>query len=339
MSKKQLTIELAIACCLSAILVHTIPVGYNVSQTYLAGGNLGPSEKIQPQLISTLQEQLKRARVDEKTVKQLQCTRTSAAKRYACTLNLFYRTKANRLSQLLGVTIPSTLGWISPATLRARIQRTQKNLTTWDQEIVALGQELQELLPFAEKAEEELEELQREKSSSKTDLANRKRQLEILEEAIPKRTAQETLRRFETKRSEVLGIIGNLRQVVKELDQKILSFSIPVDRKAAIEERLPTRRAQMDLAKAQLASWQPLLIKNRARPKLADPNTFQLTAVTDPGQIMPIRSWHHLPWSFPLGLFFLALIRQKKLTRWRESYFQTAEEVVSETELPFLGPI
>jgi hypothetical protein len=339
MKQKRILFELLICCVLSSVLVHSIPKGYEVRQTYSISGNRGVPEEIPSRLTSAVRTALRGRGTDAGVIAGLRCSQGSTAERFTCSTLSHRRSLAAELSAVLKESVPSKIGWLPAENLRIRARETQAKLTQWSQEVASAVRELAALEPEVADARKKLDGVRARKASLENDLSNRKKQLEILEEAIPDQTAGQTRTRFESKRGEVVGIIRSLQIQLDLTDGEILRLTRPADRKREIEEVLPTLRAQIDLARAQIASWSPLLSKTKTESLLADPDGFQLAPVIDGMPLTPLRSWSHLFWSFPLGLFFLSLIRWRRLSDWQDRYFQTPEEVVSETGLPFLGPV
>ncbi len=339
MKTKRAAIELFLCCLASAGLIHSIPAGYRVEQVYELTGNAGNPAEVPLRLASVLRAQLRNQNVPPNIVQGLRCSEISPGQRYGCSSTLHRRTEARELARQLSEVVPTKVGWIRAEVLKTRLSETQTQLGAWNREFASLDKEVRSLDPQVQEAEKSLEKIRPKKEMLENDLSNRKKQLAILEEAIPNRSASETRSRFEKKREEVVQIIQNLQAQLDRTDQEILKFSEPIDRKKKIEEALPKLRAQIDLARTQVTSWKAILASAKNSTLLADPDSFQLAALQGPRPIIPVRSWTHFPWSFLLGSFFFALIRRKELSGWRSRYFQTPEEVVEETGLPYLGRI
>jgi hypothetical protein len=339
MRRKWIALELLGCCLVSSLLVHSIPEGYKVRQTYSVTGNTGAPAEFSSRLASSIRTALRAREIETGVVTDLGCSPGSTPDRFDCGTVELQRSRAIELSTLFRETVPAKIGWIPAETLRTRTREAQAKLIQWNQEVASAVRELATLEPQVSEARKKLDEVRSRKASIENDLLNRKKQLEILEEAIPSQTAGRTRGRFETKREEVVGIVGSLQAQLDLTDREILRLSMPAERKDEIERVLPNLRAQIDLARAQVASWSPLLSRAKTESLLADPDGFQLAPLSDGKPLVPLRSWRHLFWSFPLGLFFLSLIRRKNLSNWRHRYFQTPEEVVSETGLTFLGRV
>lgn len=337
MTAKRISLELMICCILSAGFVHAIPEGYEVRQLYSITGNYGAGEEISSRLTAAIRAALKEKGAEPEKISGLRCAAASQTDRITCAITSERRSRAAEISGLLRETVPAAVGWVPFGVLASRISETKAKIDEWNREVSSFDGELAALEPQIADARKKLDAIRPQRTGVETDLSNRKRQIEILEEAIPQGVGSETRLRYEAKKKEVVGILKDLAARIDSMDREILQLSTPLDRKQKIEESLPRLRAQIDTARAETASWNQILSGATKGSLLADPDGFQLAALTGSKSMVPIRSWRHLPWSFPLGLLFLALIRRKRLSDWRRRYFQSPDEVVEQTGLPFLG--
>ncbi|MFH1262508.1 MAG: hypothetical protein V1495_03555 [Pseudomonadota bacterium] len=338
MGGKRSAVEFLFCCFLSAALMHSIPAAHRVRQLYKLSRSSGAGDL--PQYVtSAIRTELQKEDLPINVPDPVHCSETPTALQVECSATVHRRTDALALSRILSSTIPGRIGWIDIAVLKNRLRETRAKLTAWNDEFAGYDREIKELELQTVPAQRRIDKLRGERAIVESDLENRKRQLEILEEAIPNRVADETKVRFEKKRQEVVGIMRTLSARLDGIDREIVTASVPLDRKMKLEEILPELRGRIDLARTQVTSWNTLLAAEKNASIIADPDGIQLAALPTARPIRPLRTPDHLPWSVPLGALLFAGFRRKKFSSWRLRYFQSPEEVVRETGLPYLGSI
>ena len=336
---KRMTVEALLCCIFSVISMHLIPASYVVHQIYEVAGQLELKTGLPQKLTLAIRSQLKDLEMAPGVLRLAQCASTASPIRFHCSSRTEQRAGALRIHTAMKELVPTRVGWIPKETLENRFQSKQSQMTMWEQEIKLLEQELQTLEIKRVEFEATSVKEQKNKILVSTEISNRKKQLELIEEAIPVQTSANILKRFQSKKDQILHVVANLERKLVEIEKTISFLTESINRYHTITEILPKVRAQIDLSQEQISIWSTLLSNAKDAALVADPQEFQLAAIETPGEVYTTRNWKHFPWSIPFGFLLFAFTRRKTLNTIRNTRFQSSKEIEKETGLRYLGDL
>ncbi len=327
----------AIVCCVvTALCLHQVPETFRVIQVYELSGNLGNS-KLSSRLTKAVNDVFQAQSLDPLSRSQLRCRPEQGEFRYRCKTTIRRRSLADQASRFFKEMIPAHVGWIPQLQLRRRLARKQTEISVLEGELTLLSKELTDLEPEMKATEEAFRAALENKTEAKKELANREAQFELIRQALAEPRQGPEILRFQEKAEELETSIAAQKANLATISEQVMEMSRPFRRRDDIATRVPKLQGDISWGKTQVEAWTAILDRSGSAETIADPASFQLAAISGPDEVLAARSYAHLPWSLPLGLFFFAFWRGRALLRRSGRHFEDAEEVAQLTGLRHLG--
>jgi phage host-nuclease inhibitor protein Gam len=331
-------LEVAAWCALSWLLSTVIPGSYRVGVSYEIKGSFDSLETI-PDWVDQRARELAATEALEPPPSDVRlCGPEKNAARVSCVLDVGRRSRAFRWNALLSEKLPSRIGWIEPSVLLTRIREKSAEAEKYREESAGVGEELAGVVRETEELARDVDDQQRKKEQIESDLKNRERQLEILNDAIAASRETSRTELFEQKRSEVTKKIDALKVKIEGLARRITQMAEPLaprDRLTQRRDRLAERTLRLE---KQIDSFKALYASRSTESRIADPEHFQMAvSVGDSAGVRPVRSAEGWFYACLAGFLLFLLVHRNDPSGLRPRTYWSSRQVEKETGMAFLG--
>ncbi|MFH1017471.1 MAG: hypothetical protein V1798_04720 [Pseudomonadota bacterium] len=332
-------LELAGWCALIWGVVYSVPGAYRVETEFEIKGSFDSLEAIPDWVDRRARELASDTGLLDSSSGIRICTSDQNAARVRCALTVERRSLAKKWSLFLSKDLPDQVGWINPSVLLQRIREKKAETDRTRLELASVQDDLAQISKETEEIAADVDAQRNKKEQGEKDLVNRRRQLEILSDAITANRDGTRAQLFEQKRDEVRRRIEELKARISNQEQRIADMAKPLEPRDALRAGRDQLKERIEKLDRQIGAFENLYVSRSGEGRIPDPEHFQISPLAGAETARPIRSAGAWFYAWLAGFLVFLLRHRNDPNVLRPKTYWSPRQVELDTGMAFLGTL